>query len=425
MSPPAEATAPSREAPPTSPGTEPAIRVRNLSKVYRLYDRPWHLAWELVTGRPKHREFAALKDVSFDVPRGQVLGVIGRNGAGKSTLLKILAGTLDRTAGDIAIAGKISAILELGTGFHPDRTGRENILMGGLCLGMSRAEVAERTDEIIEFSELRHVIDRPFKTYSSGMQARLTFATAISVKPDIFIVDEALATGDLLFQEKSLRKMRSICESGATVLLVTHSLYHIYEMCDECLLIGEGQVLARGEPRRVGEAYERVLWRARHEQIARERPDDHIPAGAGEVIGVEVHHPDGRPTAVVLHGRPCRIVIRVRFHADVPRASIGFRVQTVSGTGLMGDTTAGQGISLHGRAGTEVAVSFDFICRLAAGAYLLGGGVSEVLVGGFRNLHYSRAAITFTVEGRPINGFVDPDCTIRVECVSGKLEDPT
>lgn len=400
---------------PAPAAADVAIRVRNLTKVYRLYDRPWHLAWELVTGRKKHQEFHALRDVSFDVPRGQVVGVVGRNGAGKSTLLKILAGTLDRTAGDVEVAGKISAILELGTGFHPDRTGRENILMGGLCLGMTRAEIAERTDEIIEFSELRHVIDRPFKTYSSGMQARLTFSTAVSVRPDIFIVDEALATGDLLFQEKCLRKMRSISESGATVLLVTHSLYHIYEMCDACLLIGEGRVLDSGDPRRVGEAYERVLWRDRQEQLARERPDDHLPAGAAEVVHVEVATPDGRPTAVLFLGRPYRVTTRVRFHADVPQASVGFRVQTVSGTGIMGDTSAGHGIVVTGRAGTEVAVAFDLTCRLTGGSYLLGGGVSEVQPGGgLRNLHFVRGAATFTVEGRPLNGFVDPDCRVQV-----------
>jgi ABC-type polysaccharide/polyol phosphate transport system ATPase subunit len=406
-------------------GSAPAIRVRHLSKVYRLYDRPWHLGWELVTGRSKHREFAALKDISFDVARGQVVGVVGRNGAGKSTLLKILAGTLDRTAGDVEVNGKISAILELGTGFHPDRTGRENILMGGLCLGMSRAEIAERTDEIIDFSELRHVIDRPFKTYSSGMQARLTFSTAVSVRPDIFIVDEALATGDLLFQEKCLRKMRSICESGATVLLVTHSLYHVYEMCDACLLIGEGRILDSGEPRKVGEAYERVLWRDRQEQLARERPDNHVPAGAAEVVGVEVTTPDGRPTAVLLIDRPYRVVVRVRFHDDVPRASVGFRVQTVSGTGVIGDTSVAHGIDISGRRGTEIVVRYEFTCRLAGGSYLLGGGVSEVLSGGhLRNLHFVRGMIAFSVEGRLLNALVDPACKVTVETLAGGESDP-
>jgi lipopolysaccharide transport system ATP-binding protein len=394
----------------------PAIRVRNLSKVYRVYDRPLHLAWELLTGRPKHKEVWALRDVSLDVPKGQVVGVIGRNGAGKSTLLKILAGTLDPTAGEVEVRGKISAILELGTGFHPERTGRDNIFMGGLCLGMSKQEVAARADEIIDFSELRHVIDRPFKTYSSGMQARLTFATAVSVRPDIFIVDEALATGDMLFQEKCLRKMRSICESGATVLLVTHSVYHVYEMCDHCVLIGEGRVLEAGEPRKVGEAYERALWRDRQAQVARERPADHPPVGAAEVVGVELTTADGQPTALMVIDRPYRVVVRVRFHADVPRASVGFKVQTPAGTGVIGDTTIAHGIEIYGRQGTEAVARYEFTCRLAGGAYLLGGGVSEVLTGRqLHNLHFVRGAAAFTVEGRPLNALVDPGCVVRVE----------
>lgn len=391
------------------------IRVRNLSKAYRRYAKPWHFAWEMLTGRPTGDDVWALRDVSFDVPRGQVVGVIGRNGAGKSTLLKILAGTLGATGGTVEVAGTVSAILELGTGFHPERTGRENILMGGLCLGMTRAEVAARTDEIIAFSELAAVIDRPFKTYSSGMQARLTFATAASVRPDVFIVDEALATGDLLFQEKCLRKMRAICDSGATVLLVTHSLAHVYELCDACLLIGEGRVLAAGDPRTVGEAYERLLWHERRAQKMSEGPD---PGAEAELVRLEVTTPDGRPAPVLFIDRPYRVAARVRFHVDVARPTIGFRVQTSSGTSVIGDTTLGHGLAVPGERGTEVVVTYDFTCRLAGGSYLLGGGVAEILPGGDRrSLHFVRGAAAFTVEGRPLNALVDPDCVVRVEAV--------
>jgi len=256
---PAVHASPAPAAPESLAAATPAILVERLSKRYKVYSRPMDVLTEVLTKRARHKEVWALRDVSFSVARGEIVGVVGANGAGKSTLLRILAGTLDATQGRFSIAGSLRAILQLGTGFQDEYTGRQNIFMGGYCLGYTKAQIEESLDWIIEFSGLESVLDQPFKTYSSGMRGRLTFAVTFCRKPDILIVDEALATGDLAFQQRCINRIVELCAGGATALVVSHSMYVIERLCQRALYIRHGRLIDDGPCRRVTRRYEREL----------------------------------------------------------------------------------------------------------------------------------------------------------------------
>src|SRR3972149_6817911 len=238
-----------------------AIEVKNLSKMYKICQEPKVLLKEVLFRKKHHDEFWALKNINFNVKKGEVLGIIGRNGAGKSTLLKILSGTLDKTSGTVKINGRVSAILELGTGFHPEYTGRENIYNGGMILGMSRKEINKKISSIIDFTELEEFIDRPFKTYSDGMKTRLTFSVATAINPEILIIDEALAAGASFFINKCIQRITALCQSGATVLIVSHNTFLLQRLCSRAILLEKGKLKADGNPVSVCQEYEFQVMR--------------------------------------------------------------------------------------------------------------------------------------------------------------------
>lgn len=290
--------------------SQPVIEVKNLSKVYRIgHERQGmkgtatfrdSLAGvikkpaELLTGhRLKKEEFWALKDINFEVQQGDVVGIIGKNGSGKSTLLKILSQIVDPTRGEVRMRGRVASLLEVGTGFHPELTGRENIFFNGAILGMKRKEIIRKFDEIVAFSEVEQFLDTPVKFYSSGMYVRLAFAIAAHLDPDILIVDEVLAVGDAAFQKKSLGKMHDVASQGRTVLFVSHNLASVKTLCNRALLLSEGRIIKTGEVDEVASQYAALSAQAAGSLDKRKRGSD----VSLEAIITKVQIIQGKPLA--------------------------------------------------------------------------------------------------------------------------------
>jgi lipopolysaccharide transport system ATP-binding protein len=237
----------------------PAVAARRLTKTYRLFESPWQRLWEAVSGVPRHRAHSALEEVSFDLTPGEAFGVVGENGAGKSTLLKIVAGVLEPTSGEAVIEGKVASILELGSGFHPEFSGRQNLMLNAAALGLGRREALAKLERIVEWSELGAAIDQPLKSYSTGMAMRLAFSIATQVEPDVLVVDEALSVGDGYFQKKSMDRMNELVRGGTTLLFCSHAMYYVSAFCERALWLRQGRVERLGGAREVIADYERYL----------------------------------------------------------------------------------------------------------------------------------------------------------------------
>ncbi|MEP7115821.1 MAG: ABC transporter ATP-binding protein [Ilumatobacteraceae bacterium] len=332
---------------------EVVLEVDHLTKTFRIHrERANSLKQRIVAkGRTRFDEFTALQDVTFDVKEGEVFGVIGHNGSGKSTLLKCMAGILQPNHGAVRVHRRMSALLELGAGFHPELTGRENVFLNAAILGMNRRDIAKKFDEIVEFSGLEQFVDQPVKTYSSGMYVRLAFSVAINVDPRLLIIDEVLAVGDVTFQKRCLEKFVEFRDDGRTIVLVTHDLTSVRNMCDRAIWLKQGRVTGEGDPKSLVEAYtDSMLGSVTHEETGSTR------RGSGEltISGVEMFvGDDPNPVTRFQTGDTVRFRMFYEAHKAVPRPIFSLIIDTLGGAtvsspctrdvGLIPDSVSGEG----------------------------------------------------------------------------------
>jgi len=336
---------------------EIAISAKGLSKTYWVFDHPLDRLKQLVFGERRHygRAFEALKDVSFDLERGSVLGLVGNNGAGKSTLLQLVCQTLQPSAGQLQVNGRVAALLELGAGFNPDFSGRENIFLNAAVLGLSNQEITERYDSIVDFSGVAEFIEQPVKTYSSGMYMRLAFSIATSVDPDILIIDEALSVGDGAFARKSFDRIMALRERGVTILFCSHSMYHIEAICDQAMWLERGRVVMQGTPQQVTRAYSGQInmaeqsatekdWKAQAQQAVSATNNITTAAtpGQAKLISVVVSAHDGEPAKRLrLHAGRSSVLVRTRFKfgPDLALPTVAFGLDNEAGVTVSSGST--------------------------------------------------------------------------------------
>ena len=352
------------------------VLVQNVSKLYRLYPRPVDRLRELVpSAAPRHTEFWALRDVSLQVQAGETLGVVGPNGCGKSTLLQIVCGILQPTSGRVATRGRIAALLELGAGFSPEFTGRENVYLNGEILGLSRSEIDKALPAIEAFAEIGEFIDRPVNEYSSGMYVRLAFSTAIHVDPEILIVDEALSVGDAIFANRCLRKFQELRERKVTILFVSHDLDLVKQLAGKAILLRRGRIEAEGAPHDVINRYMRLVLERhpppmkKNDAVSfRFRHGD----GSSEVIGTEIRNARGEVSSVFRSGEAITARVQSRFHCAQSDPIVGMIIRTRTGTEVYVTNTRMERLSLgEFQPGDELEVSFQMQCWLTPQAYTL------------------------------------------------------
>jgi len=414
-----------------------AIRSQNLTKVYQIYEKPTDRLKQFFSfdKRTYYREFNALHDINFEVKQGQTFGIIGKNGSGKSTLLQMLAHTLTPTQGTIEVNGRVAALLELGSGFNPEYTGRENVYLNGSILGVSKEEMDTRFAEIERFADIGEFIDQPVKTYSSGMYVRLAFAVAINVDADILIIDEALAVGDVFFQLKCYKKFEEFKQQGKTILLVTHDLSSVIKYCDNVLVLNEGESLGVHDAKQAVDLFKKLMVNlhkpaiATTEQVKQEVQlgewkrfytinSEHLDYGnsKAKIIDFGLFDEFNELVTTIEKGSECLFKIRVQFEERIDFPIFAFTIKDLKGTEITGTNTMIENIVIDNTGqGRILEASFRQTMNLQAGSYLLSLGCTGFEAGEFVVYHRLYDIISFQViSSKNIVGYFDLNSKIEI-----------
>jgi len=396
-----------------APDQEPVVELTGVGKRYVKYDDTPTLLGRAAALRHRttRSPFWAVRGVDLAVEPGETLGVIGRNGSGKSTMLRMLAGVTSPTEGRVRVRGRVAPLISVGVGFHPELTGRENVYVNGTVLGLGTDEIDRLFDAIVAFAELHEFIDTPVKFYSSGMFVRLGFAVAVAAQPDLLLIDEVLAVGDLRFQAKCYERMVEMKEQGATIVLVTHNLQATRNMCERTLVLHDGQPRFLGPTAEAISVYHELLATpARGAAAGAEEPDDADSPVAS--VSTEIIGPDGEPTAHVRHDEHVTVRSTVRFRHAVERPIFGLTVSSASGVAVYSDSTETATEHRPVAAGEEVTVDIGLQPRLPTGTYEVRGAVAW---GGSRDEQTAGRVVPFYVSGRPlVEGAADLGATFDI-----------
>jgi lipopolysaccharide transport system ATP-binding protein len=379
------------------------IVVNGLGKAYKQYPTRWSRLQEWVLGGTRHQLKWILQDISFEVASGEAVGLIGINGAGKSTLLKLITGTTQPTTGSVWLGGRVAALLELGMGFHPDFTGRQNVYMAGQLLGLTVGEIDQLMPEIAAFAEIGDYLEQPVRVYSSGMQMRLAFSVATARRPDILIVDEALSVGDTYFQHKSFERIRQFRNQGTTLLLVSHDKQAIQSVCDRAILLDAGRLAREGAPEEIMDYYNALIAERENQTVRQSSLEGgkvQTVSGTGEATVADIRLLDehGESVEVIDVGADVTLQVTVQVKAPIPRMVLGYMIKDRLGQPMYGTNTDLKQLPLDDmQAGEQAVYRFRFPANLGAGSYSVATAIVSTDTHLVNNYEWRDLALVFTV----------------------------